>query len=37
VKAGAGFLRWTDQNVWSNNGDPGRLLDEDGNIVAEDQ
>ena len=33
--AGAGFLRWTVQNVWSNSGDPGRLIDADGTIVAE--
>jgi hypothetical protein len=28
-------LRWTDQNIWNNSGDPGRLLDADGNVVAE--
>jgi hypothetical protein len=36
AKTGAGFLRWTNQNMWSNSGDPGRLIDSDGNVVAED-
>jgi hypothetical protein len=35
AQQGAGFLRWTDQNIWNNSGDPGRLLDADGNVVAE--
>ncbi len=35
AKAGAGFLLWTNQNIWNNSGDPGQLIDEDGNIVAE--
>ncbi len=35
AKAGAGFLRWTDKNMWSNSGDPGRLINADGEIVAE--
>lgn len=35
ARAGAGFLRWTDQNIWNNSGDPGRLLDTDGHVVAE--
>ena len=34
-KEGAGFLRWTNQNIWSNSGDPGQLIDRDGNIVAQ--
>ena len=34
AKQGTGFLRWTDQNIWSNSGDPGQLIDRDGNIVA---
>jgi len=32
---GGGFLRWTDRNIWNDAGDPGRLLDKDGNVVAE--
>jgi hypothetical protein len=32
---GAGFLRWTTLNIWSNSGDPGKLIDRDGNVVAE--
>jgi hypothetical protein len=36
AKTGTGFLRWTNQNMWSNSGDPGRLIDVDGNVVAED-
>jgi hypothetical protein len=32
---GNGFLRWTDRNIWNDAGDPGRLLDKDGNVVAE--
>jgi hypothetical protein len=32
---GTGFLRWTDQNIWNNSGDPRRLFDADGNVVAE--
>ena len=36
--AGAGFLRGTGQSIWSNApGHPGRLIDVDGNIVAEDE
>jgi hypothetical protein len=35
AKAGAGFLRWTDQNIWANSGDPGRLINRDGEIVVE--
>jgi hypothetical protein len=31
---GAGFLRWTNDNIWNNSGDPGQLLDNDGNVVA---
>jgi hypothetical protein len=34
ARQGIGFLRWTDQNIWSNSGDPGQLIDRDGNIVA---
>ena len=34
ARQGAGFLRWSDQNMWSNSGDPGQLIDRDGNIVA---
>lgn len=37
ARAGAGFLRWTEQDVWSNSGDHGRLIDADGNVVAEDE
>ena len=36
ARTGAGFLRWTNQSMWSNSGDPGRLIDSDGNVVAED-
>lgn len=36
AKAGPGFLLWTTQSMWSNSGDPGRLLNEDGAIVAQD-
>jgi hypothetical protein len=36
ARTGAGFLRWTNQSMWSNSGDPGRLIDGDGNVVAED-
>ena len=32
---GAGFLLWTHDNIWNNSGDPGRLIDPDGGIVAE--
>jgi hypothetical protein len=35
AQQGAGFLRWTDQNIWNNSGDPGRLLDADGNVVTD--
>ena len=35
ANAGTGFLRWTDQNIWNNSGDPGQLIDNDGHIVAE--
>lgn len=35
AKQGTGFLRWTQQNIWSNTGDPGQLIDRDGNIVAQ--
>jgi hypothetical protein len=35
AKAGAGFLRWTEQNMWANSGDPGRLLNDDGEVVVE--
>jgi hypothetical protein len=31
---GAGFLRWTNDNIWNNSGDPGQVLDNDGNVVA---
>lgn len=30
----AGFLRWTNESIWNNSGDPGQLLDADGTIVA---
>ena len=33
--AGPGVLVWTTQNIWNNSGDPGRLVDQDGNVVAE--
>ncbi len=35
AKEGTGFLHWTDQNIWSNSGDPGQLIDRDGNVVAQ--
>jgi len=35
AKAGAGLLVWTTDNIWSNSGDPGRLLNADGEVVAE--
>ena len=35
AQQGSGFLRWTEQNIWSNGGDPGQLFDRDGNIVAQ--
>jgi hypothetical protein len=35
AKTGAGFLRWTNENVWANSGDPGRLMDADGEVVAQ--
>jgi hypothetical protein len=35
ARTGAGFLRWTDQNIWNNSGDPGKLIDDDGKVVAE--
>jgi Lamin Tail Domain len=34
AQQGTGFLRWTNQNIWSNSGDPGQLIDPDGNVVA---
>ena len=33
--SGPGILVWTTQNIWNNSGDPGRLVDQDGNVVAE--
>jgi hypothetical protein len=35
AKTGAGFLLWTNDNIWNNSGDPGRLLDADGELVTE--
>jgi hypothetical protein len=35
AQAGSGLLRWTTENIWNNSGDPGRLLDADGIVVAE--
>ena len=35
AKTGAGFLQWTTQNIWSNSGDPGRLIDRDGQVVVD--
>jgi hypothetical protein len=35
AKQGAGFLRWTNLSIWSNSGDPGQLIDRDGNVVAQ--
>ena len=35
AKAGAGFLLWTNDNIWNNSGDPGRLIDADGEVVTE--
>lgn len=35
ARQGTGFLRWTTQNIWSNSGDPGKLIDADGHVVAE--
>jgi hypothetical protein len=35
AKQGTAFLRWTTQNIWSNSGDPGQLINGDGQIVAE--
>jgi hypothetical protein len=34
AQQGTGFIRWTNQNIWSNSGDPGQLIDRDGNVVA---
>jgi len=34
AQQGTGFLRWTNQNIWSNSGDPGQLIDRDGSVVA---
>ena len=34
AQQGAGFLRWTDQNIWNNRGDLGRSRGADGNVVA---
>lgn len=35
-QTGDNMIHWTDNNVWNNSGsDPGRLVDEEGNIVAE--
>jgi hypothetical protein len=35
AQQGTGFLRWTSDSVWNNNGDPGRLVNADGMSVAE--
>jgi hypothetical protein len=35
AKAGTGLLLWTNDNIWNNSGDPGRLLNADGEMVAE--
>jgi competence protein ComEC len=35
AKTGTGFLLWTNDNIWNNSGDPGRLIDPDGKTVAE--
>jgi hypothetical protein len=35
ARQGTGFLRWTEQNIWSNSGDPGQLIDGDGTVVAQ--
>jgi len=37
AQTGPGLLLWTSQNIWNNGGDPGQLIDPDGNVVAEDQ
>jgi Lamin Tail Domain len=37
AKQGMGFLRWTSDSVWNNNGDPGRLVNADGMPMAETQ
>jgi hypothetical protein len=37
AKQGTGFLRWTSDSVWNNNGDPGRLVNADGMPIAETQ
>ena len=29
------FVRWKKSHMWSNSGDPGQLIDKDGNVVAE--
>jgi len=35
AQEGAGFLRWTEQNIWNSSGDPGQLIDTDGVVIAE--
>ena len=36
AKTGAGFLLWTNGNIWNNDGDPGQLIDPDGTVVVVD-
>jgi hypothetical protein len=32
AKSGTGFMLWTNDSIWNNSGDPGRLIDADGMI-----
>jgi len=34
AKSGAGDLKWADGYIWNNGGDPGQLIDINGNIVS---
>ena len=31
----AGDIRWTNKNIWNNDGDPAQLIDARGNVVSE--
>lgn len=31
----SGDIKWTNKNIWNNDGDPARLIDSNGNIVSE--